>query len=240
MLKSSAPAPTQRKQPTFQTELLTVGGLVALNALMFAASLWDAIWWAGLLIDFALIALLAERVGRRVPLRYKTAYDRLLAAGFPVLLLICWELIVGAEILSPRWFPPPTRIARALVDLTVNYNRFEKTSLIGRPWLIPQQYREAGWSGVEALFAESHVWATLTRVFVGFVLGSLPGILIGVIMGLNRTVRTMLDTTMSAIYVLPKIAIFPVVMLLFATPSATARRLPSWRFLPSFWWQSAP
>jgi NitT/TauT family transport system permease protein len=37
-------------------------------------------------------------------------------------------------------------------------------------------------------------------------------------MGLNRTVRTMLDATMSAIYVLPKIAIFPILMLVFPDP----------------------
>ena len=37
-------------------------------------------------------------------------------------------------------------------------------------------------------------------------------------MGMNRTVRLMLDTTMSAIYVLPKIAIFPIMMLVFANP----------------------
>ena len=37
-------------------------------------------------------------------------------------------------------------------------------------------------------------------------------------MGINQTVRLMLDTTLSAIYVLPKIAIFPIVMLMFADP----------------------
>ena len=37
-------------------------------------------------------------------------------------------------------------------------------------------------------------------------------------MGMNRTIRLMLDATMSAIYVLPKIAIFPIMMLIFANP----------------------
>ena len=69
-----------------------------------------------------------------------------------------------------------------------------------------------------SLFAESHVLATLARVLVGFVIGAVPGIFIGVIMGVNQTVRLMLDSTLSAIYVLPKIAIFPIVMLMFANP----------------------
>ena len=62
------------------------------------------------------------------------------------------------------------------------------------------------------------MWATLARVASGFFLGAIPGILLGVVMGMNKTVRLMLDTTLSAIYVLPKIAIFPIVMLMFADP----------------------
>ena len=69
-----------------------------------------------------------------------------------------------------------------------------------------------------ALFAESHVLATLGRVFAGFIIGAVPGVLLGIFMGMNKTVRLMLDTTMSAIYVLPKIAIFPIMMLVFANP----------------------
>ncbi|MEO1443301.1 MAG: ABC transporter permease, partial [Chloroflexota bacterium] len=59
---------------------------------------------------------------------------------------------------------------------------------------------------------------TLWRVFGGFLIGATPGVLIGMVMGMNRTVRNMLDTTLSAIYVLPKIAIFPIMMLIFPNP----------------------
>ncbi len=62
------------------------------------------------------------------------------------------------------------------------------------------------------------MWITLARVAIGFVIGAIPGLLLGVVMGVNQTVRLMLDTTLSAIYVLPKIAIFPLVMLMFADP----------------------
>jgi ABC-type nitrate/sulfonate/bicarbonate transport system permease component len=127
-------------------------------------------------------------------------------------------LIVDAGILNATWFPQPTRIAQALWDLTVSYDRFSHTSLIGRPWLMPEAFRQSGWHGVWSLIAESHVWATLARVASGFFLGAIPGILLGVVMGMNKTIRLMLDTTLSAIYVLPKIAIFPIVMLMFADP----------------------
>lgn len=200
-------------------ELVAIAGLIIVNGVWFGLGLWtQQFWWGGLLLDFAFLVVLMERVGERIPVRFKPQYDLTLAVGFPILLLICWELIVGAEILNPRWFPPPSEIGQALWDLTVNYDRFEETSLIGRPWLIPEKVQQDGWDGVKSLYYESHVAATLSRVFLGFVLGSIPGILIGVIMGLNATVRTMLDTTLSAIYVLPKIAIFPIVMLMFDNP----------------------
>jgi NitT/TauT family transport system permease protein len=121
-------------------------------------------------------------------------------------------------LINPTWFPQPSRIGAGLWDMIVRYDRFSGTSLIGRPWLAPQYFSEGGWLGVWSLLSESHVLATLGRVLFGFVLGAIPGVLLGVVMGVNQTVRLMLDTTLSAIYVLPKIAIFPIVMLLFADP----------------------
>lgn len=198
--------------------LWLLAGFALVNLTATLLGLWQPLWWAILAIDAVLVVMLAEGLGERVPAAGQGVYKRVLAVGFPILLLLTWELIVGAGILNPRWFPAPTRIAAALWDLTVNFDRFGETSLLGRPWLIPGRYGEEGWSGVAALFKESHVNATLLRVLVGFAVGALPGLLIGMIMGLNRTVKSMLDSTMSAFYVLPKIAIFPLMMLIFPNP----------------------
>lgn len=195
-----------------------VGGMVLVGLFFQLLGLWQSYWWLGVAVIFLLVALLADRVGKVLPARHRRPFERWLAFGFPLLLLIAWEWLVRGGVLSARWFPPPTRIAVALYDLTVNYDEFNETSLLGRPWLIPGRLLGEGWPGVQALFEESHVYATLSRVFLGFLIGALPGILIGMIMGMNRTVRLMLDTTMSAAYVLPKIAIFPIMMLLFADP----------------------
>lgn len=194
-------------------------GLAALWNVAFAVlRLWFPYWWLGLLVNFVLIVMIAEHIGRTVGPRKRRLYERALAFGFPAVMLIAWQLIVDAGILSPTWFPQPTRIAAALWELIVDFDRFSQTSLIGRPWLIPSAFAERGWAGVWALFAEAHLWATLSRVLIGFAIGTIPGIFLGVVMGVNQTVRLMLDTTLSAVYVLPKIAIFPIVMLLFADP----------------------
>jgi NitT/TauT family transport system permease protein len=224
---TSIPEPTVRAaKPSFSVSkaslpmalLLFAIALLVWNGLLHLVGLWRPWWWLALAGNFVLLVVIAERVGRNVPPVRRKLYERTLAFGFPLLALIAWQLIVDAGILNPLWFPQPTRIAQALWDVTVNYDRFSQTSLLGRPWLIPHEWEAKGWAGVFALFAESHVWATVGRVFAGFVIGAIPGILLGVVMGLNRTVRLMLDTTLSAIYVLPKIAIFPIVMLMFADP----------------------
>ncbi|WP_416882667.1 ABC transporter permease [Marivita sp.] len=191
---------------------------VLLHGLLALTGLWTAWAWPAIGVSFVLLVLICERIGRHVPVRTRTAYERTLALGFPVLLLLVWEMAGSMNLISPIWFPPPSAIGKALWDVSVTYDRFSETSLLGRPWLIPQVYAEGGWSAVGTLLSESHVLATLGRVFAGFLLGAIPGILLGVVMGINQTVRLMLDTTLSAIYVLPKIAIFPVVMLMFADP----------------------
>jgi NitT/TauT family transport system permease protein len=198
--------------------LLLGAGTILLNALGGVLGWWQDYSALFLLLDFTLLVLLADWYGKRVSFAHRKTYDRVLALGFPLLLLLTWELLVAGGIINARWFPPPSRIIVALWDLIVTFDRFNRTSLLGRPWLIPEVFPEEGWTGVRRLFTESHVLATLGRVLIGFSIGAVPGVLIGMAMGLNRTIRQLLDSTISAIYVLPKIAIFPLMMLIFANP----------------------
>lgn len=206
------------KSQHYRSILIYSGLIIVWNLVLVVLQLWKPLWIVGVIGNFVLLVGLAHSIGEVIPPRHRRKYELGLALGFPVLLLISWELIVTAEILNPRWFPPPSRILQGLWDLTVNYDRFNESSLLGRPWLIPERLAEMGWPGVQALLDESHVFATLMRVLGGFVLGAIPGVVIGIIMGINQTVRMMLDTTLSAIYVLPKIAIFPIMMLIFPDP----------------------
>ncbi len=192
--------------------------LLVWNLGLYILGAWATFWILGLSGNFIVVVMLAERLSTQIPVHYARAYERCLTLAFPVLLLLSWELLVKAGILNPRWFPPPSKIMSAFWDMAISYDRFTKTSLLGRPWLLPQKFSEEGWGGVLSLANESHLLLTLFRVFAGFLFGAVPGIAIGVVMGMNRTVRLMLDATMSAIYVLPKIAIFPLMMLIFANP----------------------
>lgn len=202
----------------FRAAQALIGAVVIFNLVLAVTGLWPSLAWLAITVSFVLLVLICERIGRIVPLHSRTAYERSLAFGFPVAVLLLWQVAGDTGLINTTWFPQPSHIAGGLWDMTVRFDRFSGTSLLGRPWLIPEYFARDGFAGVWSLLSESHVLATLSRVFIGFVLGAIPGILLGVVMGVNQTVRLMLDTTLSAIYVLPKIAIFPIVMLIFADP----------------------
>lgn len=190
-------------------------GVIALDGVMAALGLWERYWMVTIGVNFVAIAIVLQWGTAYVPAPFLSRYERILSILFPIIMLLSWEILVRVEILNPMWFPPPSRVARALWDLATEYNRFTETSLLGRPWLIPEMYRQEGWAGIRLLINESHLLATLMRIFSGFLLGAVPGLIIGVAMGMSRTVRAMLDPVISAIYVIPKITILPLMMLIF-------------------------
>src|SRR5690606_6546762 len=87
--------------------------------------------WSAALGAVALFVYGADNYSKRVSVKRQGGYNRLLATCFPLLLLLLWELLVAGGYLNGRWFPPPTRIVRALWDLIVSYDRFNRTSLLG-------------------------------------------------------------------------------------------------------------
>jgi len=136
-------------------------------------------------------------------------WDRLLSIGFPILLLVLWELTVDLKWVDARFFPAPSAVGVALWNLITN------GELLGPFWSLPGLIRSRDWTGALKVFEEGHLWVSLFRIFGGFLLGAVPGILLGVVLGMNRTIRVALDPVISAVYVLPKIAILPLVMLVF-------------------------
>jgi len=111
--------------------------------------------------------------------------DVLLAIITPIGLLLLWELLVRANVLDFRFFPPPSRIATAAGALVANG---------------------------ELLV---HVKASLYRIVLGFAIGAAIGIPVGLALGSFRILRVMFDPILSALYVIPKIAILPLIMLIF-------------------------
>jgi ABC-type nitrate/sulfonate/bicarbonate transport system permease component len=111
--------------------------------------------------------------------------DLLLAVLTPLLLLGCWELAARSGLLDARLFTPPTQIV------------------------------ERGWEMVLSGELWTNIVATTLRLVAGFVVGSVLGVAAGLLMGVWRPVRAALGPTFTALYALPKIAILPLLLLIF-------------------------
>ncbi|HEV2172750.1 MAG TPA: ABC transporter permease, partial [Nitrospira sp.] len=111
--------------------------------------------------------------------------DRIISLFSPVLLLILWEFLVRAGLLDDRVFPAPASIIGTFMRLT----------------LSGQLPRDVG--------------DTMGRVALGFSMGAVPGLLLGLVMGLSRVTRSFFKPIIAALYPIPKIAILPLIILIF-------------------------
>jgi NitT/TauT family transport system permease protein len=61
---------------------------------------------------------------------------------------------------------------------------------------------------------------TLVRIFAGFALAAVTGILLGVLMGMSRIVARVADAWIAALYPLPKISLIPLLIIWLGTGEA--------------------
>lgn len=111
--------------------------------------------------------------------------DVLLSIMTPVGLIILWEIAARTGMIDARLFTPPSEIAADLWSMTISGELYTHTS------------------------------ATVVRLVTGLVAGSVAGVVVGLLMGVWRPLRSALGPTFTALYALPKIAILPLLLLIF-------------------------
>ena len=111
--------------------------------------------------------------------------DRIMNIASPVALLLLWEIAARFGWIDVRFFPAPSKIFVTMMELIQN----------GQLWV--------------------HLKASMYRLFWGFVWGGVPALLLGISMGLNRTLRAVMEPLISATYPIPKSAILPLILLIF-------------------------
>jgi NitT/TauT family transport system permease protein len=119
------------------------------------------------------------------------ARERMLYLISPVGLLLVWQLLLMAGIGDRRFVPAPSDIALRFWQLIL--------------------------SGKLAL----HVSVTLYRVFVGFFLGVIPAVAMGLLMAMFRPVRFFFDPLIAALFPIPKTALMPLFLLAFGFGDAS-------------------
>jgi NitT/TauT family transport system permease protein len=100
-------------------------------------------------------------------------------------LLLSWELAVQFGVISPLYFPPPSFIFQKIGFLLGNGTLLDNTLI------------------------------TLARMLIGLVIGGSLGLILGLIMGWSESFREVVDPFVAAIHPLPKIAILPLIMVIF-------------------------
>ena len=110
---------------------------------------------------------------------------RIVSYFSPILILVFWELASRSGLVDRRFFPPPTAIAGT------------------------------AWQMIASLEIFVHIWATFQRVLVGYVMGAIPGLAFGLALGMSTRLNRVLGPIFAALYPVPKIAILPLILLLF-------------------------
>ena len=111
--------------------------------------------------------------------------ERIFRFVSPLALLALWEFVVRIHLLDARFFPAPSSIVGDFFD-----------------------FLRSG----ELVF---NTWMTLQRVVVGLLIGGVPGVAIGLLMGVNRLARAILEPIVALLYPIPKIAVLPLILLIF-------------------------
>jgi ABC-type nitrate/sulfonate/bicarbonate transport system permease component len=112
-------------------------------------------------------------------------YTIALAVGAPAVLVALWEICARTALLNPLFFPPPSEVAATW-------------------WRL---LRDGGLA--------TDVRISLWRLALGFALGAVPGVALGMAMGLWQPVRAAVLPTVNALYPIPRIAILPLVLVIF-------------------------
>jgi ABC-type nitrate/sulfonate/bicarbonate transport system permease component len=111
--------------------------------------------------------------------------DRLISVASPVGLLLAWELAAQLGFIDVRFFPAPSSIIRALVATAQSGELLDNTAI------------------------------SLQRLILGFLLGGIPALVLGIVMGISRPIRAFVDPLIAATYPIPKSSILPLILLIF-------------------------
>jgi NitT/TauT family transport system permease protein len=111
--------------------------------------------------------------------------DRVLSITSPLGLLLAWELAADTGLIDVRFFPAPSSIIAKLIEMARSGELTE------------------------------NVLISLQRIVLGFLLGGVPAIVIGIAMGIWRPVRALVDPLIVATYPIPKSSLLPLILLIF-------------------------
>ncbi len=109
----------------------------------------------------------------------------------PLIAVILWELLAQAGILRANYVPPPSQLGPHLALVLAG----------GELW--------------------GHLRVTLYRLSLSFLFALIPAVLLGLGLGMSRSMRLALEPLLNSLYAIPKIALLPLVMLILGVNERT-------------------
>lgn len=117
--------------------------------------------------------------------------SRTVAFLSPSLLLVIWEILARWGLIDARLFSSPSLILGTLLPL------LRSGELL------------------------SHIAVSLQRIVLGFLAGAVPGVILGLSMGLFAPLRAWLMPLVSSTFPIPKLAIMPLILIVFGLGEAS-------------------
>ncbi len=121
----------------------------------------------------------------------KRTFVRLIAFLSPSLLLVLWEVLARLNVIDVRLFSRPSLIFEALYPLV-------KTGELFR-----------------------HAYISVQRIVLGLFCGAVPGVVLGLSMGLFPPIRASLMPLVASTFPIPKLAIMPLILIVFGLGEAS-------------------
>jgi ABC-type nitrate/sulfonate/bicarbonate transport system permease component len=111
--------------------------------------------------------------------------ERMLSVLSPAILVALWEVAALAGRVDTRFFPAPSSIFQALGRMIQTGELWENLSI------------------------------SLQRIAIGFTIGAVPGVIIGLAMGLFSPIRAVIQPLVDGTFPIPKIAVLPLFIMIF-------------------------
>ncbi|MCU1374277.1 MAG: hypothetical protein JWO68_1563 [Actinomycetia bacterium] len=110
---------------------------------------------------------------------------RVLSIAVPVALILLWQGAAEWGWIDIRFFPAPTQIVSDWRGMFKD----------GQYW--------------------THLWASVQRILYGYLWGAGLGLIVGLMIGRTKMIKAALEPTIVALYTVPKLAILPLLLLIF-------------------------
>jgi len=114
----------------------------------------------------------------------KERLKQMLTIASPIFLLLMWEVMSRTGMIDIRFFPPPSAIVGTFFEMLASGEMVK------------------------------HISVSMYRIIGGFFLGVIPGVIIGLLMGLYTPIRHFVSPIIMALMPIPTLALMPIIIII--------------------------